>query len=151
MLLKQSYLHRVRPALGAGIGYAFGRLWGGDDANLNNWMMAGAALGALNKLIQRSGTVFATGEKNLLENLIYNNATRNAFQKVRELTATTTSTKLKAIGGETEKIGMKLFQELDSPVSKFSASAIADKLKLDYSNRAFQLIAGTTQMNKLLL
>ena len=23
----------VRPALGAGIGYAFGRLWGGDDAN----------------------------------------------------------------------------------------------------------------------
>jgi hypothetical protein len=135
----------VRPALGAGIGYAFGRLWGGDDANLNNWMITGASLGALNKLIQRSGTVFATGEKNFLENLIYNNATKNAFQKVRELTATTTSTKLKAIGGETEKIGMKLFQELDSPVSKFSASAIADKLKLDYSNRAFQLIAGTTQ------
>ena len=135
----------VRPALGASIGYAFGRLWGGDDANLNNWMITGASLGALNKLIQRSGTVFATGEKNLLENLIYNNATRNAFQKVRELTATTTSTKLKAIGGETEKIGMKLFQELDSPVSKFSASAIADKLKLDYSNRAFALIANTTQ------
>ena len=135
----------VRPALGAGIGYAFGRLWGGDDANLNNWMITGASLGALNKLVQRSGTVFATGEKNFLENLIYNNATKNAFQKVRELTATTTSTKLKAIGGETEKIGLKLFQELDSPVSKFSASAIADKLKLDYSNRAFQLIAGTTQ------
>jgi SAM-dependent methyltransferase len=96
-------------------------------------------------MIQRSGTVFATGEKNLLENIIYNNATKQAFQKVRELTATTTSTKLKAIGGETEKIGMKLFQELDSPVSKFSASAVSDKLKLDYSNRAFKLIAGTTQ------
>jgi SAM-dependent methyltransferase len=135
----------VRPALGAGIGYAFGRLWGGEDANLNNWMLAGASLGALNKMIQRSGTVFATGEKNLLENIIYNNATKNAFQKVRELTATTTSTKLKAIGGETEKIGMKLFQELDSPVSKFSASAVSDKLKLDYSNRAFKLVAGTTQ------
>ena len=135
----------VRPALGAGIGYAFGRLWGGDDANLNNWMLAGASLGALNKMIQRSGTVFATGEKNFLENIIYNNATKQAFQKVRELTATTTSTKLKAIGGETEKIGMKLFQELDSPVSKFSASAVSDKLKLDYSNRAFKLIAGTTQ------
>ncbi len=135
----------VRPALGAGIGYAFGRLWGGDDANLNNWMITGASLGALNKLVQRSGTVFATGEKNFLESIIFSNATKNAFQKVRELTATTTSTKLKAIGGETEKIGMKLFQELDSPVSKFSASAIADKLKLDYSNRAFQLIAGTTQ------
>ena len=135
----------VRPALGAGIGYAFGRLWGGDDANLNNWILAGASLGALNKMIQRSGTVFATGEKNFLENIIYNNATKQAFQKVRELTATTTSTKLKAIGGETEKIGMKLFQELDSPVSKFSASAVSDKLKLDYSNRAFKLIADTTQ------
>jgi len=133
----------VRPAMGAGIGYAFGRLWGEDDANLNNWMMAGAALGGLNKLVQRSGTVFATGEKNLLENIIYNNATRNVFQKVRELTATTTSTKLKALGGETEKIGTKLFQELDSPLSKFSASAISDKIKQDYSNRAFQLIAGT--------
>ena len=135
----------IRPALGAGIGYAFGRLWGGDDANLNNWMLTGASLGALNKLIQRSGTVFATGEKNFLENLIYNNATKNAFQKVRELTATTTSSKLKAIGGETEKIGMKLFQEIDSPVSKFSASAVSDRLKLLYSNRAFKLIAGTTQ------
>ena len=135
----------VRPALGAGIGYAFGRLWGGDDANLNNWMLGGASLGALNKMIQRSGTVFATGEKNFLEKIIYNNALKNAYQKVRELTATTTSTKLKAIGGETEKIGMKLFQELDSPVSKFSASAVSDKLKLDYSNRAFKLVAGTTQ------
>ena len=135
----------VRPALGAGIGYAFGRLWGGEDANLNNWMLGGASLGALNKLIQRSGTVFATGEKNFLEKIIYNNALKNAYQKVRELTATTTSTKLKAIGGETEKIGMKLFQELDSPVSKFSASAVSDKLKLDYSNRAFKLVAGTTQ------
>ena len=134
----------IRPALGAGIGYAFGRLWGGEDANLNNWMLTGASLGALNKLIQRSGTVFATGEKNFLENLIYNNATKNAFQKVRELTATTTSSKLKAIGGETEKIGMKLFQEIDSPVSKFSASAVSDRLKLIYSNKAFKLVAGTT-------
>jgi GH24 family phage-related lysozyme (muramidase) len=134
----------IRPAMGAGIGYTFGRLWGEDDANLNNWVMVGAALGGLNKLVQRSGTVFATGEKNLLENIIYNNATRNAFQKVRELTATTTSTKLKALGGETEKIGMKLFQELDSPVTKFSASGIADKIKQDYSNRAFELIKNTT-------
>ena len=132
----------VRPSLGAATGYAFGRLWGDDDTNLNNWMMAGASLGALNKMIQRSGTVFATGEKNFLESIIFNNGTRLAFQKVRELTATTTSTKLKALGGETEKIGMKLFQEIDSPVSKFSASGIAERLKLDYSNRAFALVQG---------
>ncbi len=134
----------VRPALGGAIGYGFGRLWGGDDANLNNWMLAGATLGGMNKLIQKSGKVFANNEKGFLKNIIYNEATRLSFQKVRELTATTTSTKLKAIGGETEKIGMKLFQELDSPVTKFSASAVADKIKQDYSNRAFKLIANTT-------
>ena len=60
----------LRPAFGAGIGYSFGRLWGADDANLNNWMMAGASLGALNKLVQRSGKVFASGEKNFLDKLI---------------------------------------------------------------------------------
>jgi hypothetical protein len=43
-----------------------------------------------------------------------------------------------------KKIGMKLFQELDSPVTKFSASGIADKIKQDYSNRAFELIKNTT-------
>ena len=134
----------IRPAMGAGIGYTFGKLWGEDDANLNNWMMTGAALGGLNKLVQRSGTVFATGEKNFLEKIIYNDATRLSFQKVRELTSTTTSTKLKAIGGETEQIGAKLFQELDSPISKFSASAISDKLKQDYGRRAFKLIANTS-------
>ena len=134
----------VRPALGAGIGYGFGRLWGGEDANLNNWMLAGATLGGINKLVQKSGKVFSNNEKGFLKNIIYNEATRLSFQKVRELTATTTSTKLKAIGGETEKIGMKLFQELDSPVTKFSASAISDRIRQEYSNRAFKLIANTT-------
>jgi len=134
----------VRPALGAGTGYAFGRLWGGEDANLNNWMMVGASLGGLNKLIQRSGTVFATGEKNLLEGIIYNNATRHIFQKARELTATTTITKLKAFGGGAEKIGTKLFQEIDSPLSKFSSAAISDNLKQQYSLKISNIIKGTT-------
>jgi hypothetical protein len=54
----------LRPAFGATAGYAFGRLWGADDTELSNWMWAGASLGAVNKLIQRSGKVFSTGEKN---------------------------------------------------------------------------------------
>jgi 2-polyprenyl-3-methyl-5-hydroxy-6-metoxy-1,4-benzoquinol methylase len=135
----------VRPALGAGVGYAFGKLWGGEDANLNNWMMSGAALGGLNKLIQRSGKVFSTGEKNFLEGVIFNNATRTIFQKARELTATTTLTKLKAFGGGSEKIGMKLFQEIDSPVSKFSSAAISDNLKQKYSLEISKLIRNTNE------
>jgi hypothetical protein len=134
----------VRPAMGAGVGYAFGRLWGEDDADLNTWMTVGASLGGLNKLVQRSGVVFATGEKNFVEKLIFRESTKLAWQKVRELTASTTSTKLKAMGGETEKIGSRLFQELDSATSKFSASAVADDIKQTYTNRAFQLIGGTT-------
>ena len=102
----------LRPAFGATAGYAFGRLWGADDTELSNWMWAGASLGALNKLVQRSGKVFSTGEKNILDKIIFNNATKLSFQKVRELTSTTAATKLKAFGGDTEKIGMKLFQNL---------------------------------------
>ena len=70
-------------------------------------MLAGASLGALNKLVQRSGKVFATGEKNWLDKIIFSNATKLSFQNVRELTSTTASTKLKAFGGDTEKIGRK--------------------------------------------
>ena len=28
----------LRPAFGAGVGYAFGRLWGKEDQELSNWM-----------------------------------------------------------------------------------------------------------------
>ena len=40
------------------------------------------------------------------------------FKKARELTATTSSTKLNAFGGPTEQIGKRLFQELDSTLLK---------------------------------
>jgi len=134
----------IRPVLGGATGYTFGKLWGGDDANLNNWMMVGASLGGLNKLIQRSGTVFATGEKNFLEEIIYNNATRNLFQMARELTSTTTLTKLKAFGGGAEKIGTKLFQEIDSPIGKFSSAAISDNIRQKYSLRITNIIKGAS-------
>jgi|TARA_E500000318_G_scaffold102184_1_gene106308 hypothetical protein len=134
----------VRPALGGAIGYGFGRLWGGDDANLNNWMMAGATLGQLQKMIQRSGKVFSNNEKGFLKNIIYNESTRMAFQKARELTATTTSTKLNAFGGATETFGKRLFQELDSPFTKNSSAFIADNLKQTYGSRIFNMLRGTT-------
>ena len=138
----------LRPAFGAGAGYAFGRLWGAEDTQLNNWMMAGASLGALNKLVQRSGKVFATGEKNWLDKIIFNNATKLSFQNVRELTSTTASTKLKAFGGDTEQIGRKLFQNLDDEFSKTSASAVSERLKQNYSNRAFDIIKNVSNADQ---
>ena len=129
----------LRPAFGAGIGYSFGRLWGKEDQELSNWMWRGAALGATSKLIQRSGKVFATGERKMLEKVIFNEATKLSFQKVRELLSTTSATKLKAFGGETEKIGLKLFQNLDGPVSQNSASGYADKLRRDFAEKAFEI------------
>jgi len=138
----------LRPAFGAGAGYAFGRLWGAEDTQLNNWMLAGASLGALNKLVQRSGKVFATGEKNWLDKIIFSNATKLSFQNVRELTSTTASTKLKAFGGDTEKIGRKLFQNLDDEFSKTSASAVSERIKQTYSNRAFEIIKNVSDADQ---
>ena len=140
----------VRPALGGAIGYGFGKLWGGDDANLNNWMLAGATLGQLQKMIQKSGKVFANNEKGFLKNIIYNEVTRLSFQKARELTATTTSTKLNAFGGPTSDFGKRLFQELDSPFTKNSSSFIADNIKQTYGSRIFNMLQGTTAQEQQL-
>ena len=134
----------LRPAFGAGVGYAFGRLWGKEDQELRNWMLIGATLGGTQKLIQRSGKVFSTGEKNMLDKIIFNEATKLSFQKARELLSTTSATKLKAFGGETEKIGLKLFQNLDGPVSQNSASGYADKLKRDFAQKAFEISSKLT-------
>ena len=40
--------------------------------------------------------------------MLYQDATKYTFQKVRELTSTTTSSKLATIGGDTEAIGLQL-------------------------------------------
>ena len=138
----------LRPAFGATAGYAFGRLWGAEDTDLNNWIKAGAALGGLNKLVQRSGKVFATGERNILDKIIFNQATKLSFQKVRELTSTTAATKLKAFGGDTEKIGMKLFQNLDDEFSSTSASAVSDRIKQTYTNRAFEIVKNLSKADQ---
>ena len=128
----------LRPAAGAGIGYAFGRLWGGEDANLKTWMAVGATLGGTQKIIQASKS-FSSYDKKLTNNIINNQLTNFAFQWVRKNLATTTSTKLSAYGGPTELISKKLFQTIDDPFSSRSASAISDKIKQDYTNRAYTI------------
>ena len=108
----------VRPLMGAAVGYGFGKLWGPDDANLNKWMLIGASLGATHKLVQAS-KILPGQSKSMLQRLLYRDATKIAFQKVRELTSTTTSSKLASIGGETEKIGLQLLETIDSSLAKF--------------------------------
>ena len=117
----------IRPLMGAATGYGFGKLWGPDDANLNNWMLIGASLGGISKGIQASKTLPGQS-KNMLQRLLYQDATKFSFQKVRELTSTTTSTKLAAIGGETEKIGLQLLEGIDSSFSRTSVTQRAEDL-----------------------
>jgi len=117
----------IRPLMGAATAYGFGKLWGPDDANLSRWMLVGASLGGISKGIQASKVIPGTS-KSTIQNLLYRDGTKYAFQKVRELTSTTTSTKLASIGGSTEKIGLQLLEGIDSSVAKNSITQRADNL-----------------------
>ena len=117
----------IRPLMGAATAYGFGKLWGPDDANLSRWMLVGASLGGISKGIQASKVIPGTS-KSKIQNLLYRDGTKYAFQKVRELTSTTTSTKLASIGGSTEKIGLQLLEGIDSSVAKNSITQRADNL-----------------------
>ena len=129
----------VRPLMGAAVGYGFGKLWGPDDANLNRWMLVGATIGLTHKGIQAS-RIIPGQSKSMIQNLLYKDATKFSFQKVRELTSTTTSSKLAAIGGETEKIGLQLLEGIDSSVAKFSTTQRADNLAREWQSRTFNII-----------
>jgi len=129
----------VRPLMGTAAGYGFGKLWGGDDVNLNRWMLVGASLGGIQKGIQAS-KIIPGQSKNLIQNLLYRDATAISFQKVRELTSTTTSSKLAAIGGNTEKIGLQLLEGIDSSLSKFSVTRRHDFLQREWQQRTANLV-----------
>ena len=117
----------IRPLMGAATAYGFGKLWGPDDANIGNWMLVGATLGGISKGVQAS-KVLPGASKSRIQNFLYQDATKYAFQKVRELTSTTTSTKLASIGGSTEKIGLQLLEGIDSSFAKSSVTQRADNL-----------------------
>ena len=124
----------VRPLMGAAVGYWFGKLWAHDDDNLNKWMMLGATLALTHKGIQAS-KIIPGQSKSMIQNLLYRDATKFSFQKVRELTSTTTSSKLAAIGGETEKIGLQLLENIDSAFAKNSVTQRADNLMRQWQLR----------------
>jgi len=128
----------TRPLFGAGVGYAFGTLWGAEDDDINKWIIGGATLGALQKGIKAS-KVLTVGDKNLSTNLLNNEAVKLTLQKLRELTATTTATKLEAFGGKTEQLGKILLQNIDSPYAKNSVSKVADEIQRTWTTRAVNI------------
>jgi GH24 family phage-related lysozyme (muramidase) len=125
----------TRPLFGAGVGYAFGTLWGSEDDDLNNWIIGGAILGGLQKGINAS-KVLQVGDKTLASNILNNEAVKLTLQKLRQYTATTTATKLAAFGGKTAEFGGMLLQNLDSPYTKNSVSKVADSIRVSWSNKA---------------
>ena len=129
----------IRPLMGASVAYGFGKLWGPDDADLSNWMLVGATLGGVQKGIQAS-KILPGQSKNLLQRILYQDATKYTFQKVRELTSTTTSSKLASIGGDTEAIGLQLLEGIDSPFSRSSVTQRADNLLREWQLRIANII-----------
>ena len=129
----------IRPLMGAAVGYGFGKLWGPDDANLSTWMLVGATLGGIQKSIQAS-KILPGQSKNMIQRLLYQDATKFTFQKARELTSTTTSSKLSAIGGDTEKIGLQLLEGIDSAFARSSVTQRADTLFRQWQRRTLNVV-----------
>jgi len=144
----------TRPLFGAGVGYAFGTLWGAEDDELNKWIYGGALLGTIQKGIKAS-KVLTVGDKTAASNILNNEAVKLTLQKLRQYTATTTATKLKAFGGKTEQLGNMLLQNLDSPYSKNSISKVADEIRSTWTTRAVNIfkpyseVQGTNALNSL--
>jgi len=144
----------TRPLFGAGVGYAFGTLWGAEDDELNKWIYGGALLGTIQKGIKAS-KVLTVGDKTAATNILNNEAVKLTLQKLRVYTATTTATKLKAFGGKTEQLGNMLLQNLDSPYSKNSISKVADEIRSTWTTRAVNIfkpyseVQGTNALNSL--
>ena len=144
----------IRPLFGAGVGYAFGTLWGAEDDDLNKWLIGGALLGGAQKGINAS-KILQVGDKKLATNILNNEAVKLTLQKLRVYTSTTSATKLAAFGGKTEQLGNLLLQNIDSPYSKNSVSKVADTIRTTWNNRAvkefskYNNVQGTNVLNSL--
>ena len=131
----------TRPLFGAGVGYAFGTLWGAEDADLDKWIYGGAVFGGLQKGIKAS-KILSVGDKNVATNILNNEAVKLSLQKLREITSTTAATKLEAFGGKTEQLGKMLLQSLDSPYAKNSVAKVQDDIQRQWTIRAVKLFNG---------
>ncbi len=102
------------------------------------WAAAGFALGAFQKTIQNSTRIGA--EKTGFLKMIDNHSVQLTFQKLREITAGTTVTKLASFGGTTEKIGRLLLPKIDDPMSSKSVWSQSEALEAYFMRKSSELI-----------
>ena len=134
----------VRPLVGAGMGTVGGILFGDDETDLMYWAAGGAALGQMQKLIQRSSKFGNNLEKGKILNIIDREWTQLQMQKVRDLMSGTSASKLNSYGGATEKISKMLFREVDSPVQEKSVIAVAEQMQRYYNRKIYNITKGYT-------
>ena len=134
----------IRPLVGAAGGTTAGILFGPDDTDLLYWAAGGAALGQMQKMIQRS-KVFTGGEKGKLLGLIDKNMVSLNLQKIRSLTSATAASKLNSYGGATEKISRMLLRDIDSSVSEKSTIAVSEQIERYFQNKAANIFKNQTQ------
>ena len=125
--------------MGAGIGYAFGTLWGAEDDDLNKWVAGGATLGALQKGVQASKVLQVCEKQKQQQIIIKNEAVKLTLQKIRELTSTTTATKLSAFGGKTEKLSKFYYKTLIHLFKKFCYQKLQMTFKGIIQQELFQI------------
>ena len=134
----------TRPLMGGAITAAFGQLWGPEDADISDWFWTGVALGAAHKGVMKS-KLLTIGQKNLARDVIFRDATKIALQQVRKWTSTTSSSKLAAFGGDTEKLGFMLYETIDSPYSQKSIAGMAQRLYDEWSRASLKIFSGKSK------
>ena len=99
------------------------------------------------KTIQNSTKI--GGQKTGLLKMIDNHAVQLTFQKLREITAGTSVTKLASFGGTTEKIGRLLLPRIDDPMSSKSVWSQSEALESVFMRKASELINKYTPEDRI--
>jgi len=145
--LKAVLANLTRPLVGGATGGASNvgaGVMGYDvEDNFWGWVAAGSALGFAQKSIQNSKAI-PLGDKKKYLKFIDSHAVQFTFQKLRELTAGTTVTKLASFGGASEKIGRLLLRQVDDPLAEKSAIAQAESMERYFMRKASELIKNST-------
>ena len=142
-LLTATLSNITRPLVGAATGASanIGASMMGYDVEDQFWAWTGIgfALGGFQKMIQNSAKIGEVQKTGFLK-LIDNHAVQLTFQKLREITSATATTKLASFGGATEKIGRMLFPRIDDPMSSKSVWAEAEAMERFFLRSASELI-----------
>ena len=142
-LLTATLSNITRPLVGAATGASanIGASMMGYDVEDQFWAWTGIgfALGGFQKMIQNSAKIGEVQKTGFLK-LIDNHAVQLTFQKLREITSATATTKLASFGGATEKIGKMLLPRVDDPMSSKSVWAESEAMERFFLRSAAELI-----------